>query len=107
MTSHAIRMENVHYAYPSAIQGAPPVPVLQGIDLAVEIGAFLAVMGPTGAGKTTLCLALNGLVPQATGGTFRGDVWVAGQRCGCATARPAPAAADARLRKSLRFGFVG
>jgi energy-coupling factor transporter ATP-binding protein EcfA2 len=78
MTSHAIRMENVHYAYPSAIHDVPPVPALRGIDLAVETGAFLAVMGPIGAGKTTLCLALNGLVPQSTGGTFRGDVWVAG-----------------------------
>jgi energy-coupling factor transport system ATP-binding protein len=77
MTFHAIRMENVHYAYPPAIQSAPPVPALQGIDLAVETGTFLAVMGPIGAGKTTLCLALNGLVPQSTGGTFRGDVWVA------------------------------
>ena len=33
-------------------------------------------MGATGAGKTTLCLALSGLVPHATGGVIRGDVWV-------------------------------
>jgi len=35
-------------------------------------------MGPTGAGKTTLCLALNGIVPQSTGGVIRGDVYVNG-----------------------------
>jgi energy-coupling factor transport system ATP-binding protein len=55
-----------------------PTPALQGIDLKVEAGEFLAVLGPTGAGKTTLCLAMNGLVPQSTGGSFRGNVWVAG-----------------------------
>jgi energy-coupling factor transport system ATP-binding protein len=36
-------------------------------------------MGRTGAGKTTLCLTLNGVVPHATGGRFLGDVIVAGR----------------------------
>jgi energy-coupling factor transporter ATP-binding protein EcfA2 len=35
-------------------------------------------MGPTGVGKTTLCLALNGIVPHSTGGIFGGDVCVEG-----------------------------
>ena len=78
MAHSAICVANVHYAYPSAIPEAPPTAALRGIEMVVESGEFLAVMGPTGAGKTTLCLALNGLVPQATGGTFRGDVLVAG-----------------------------
>ena len=71
-----IRIEGLHYAYPPVVPGGLPVTALRGIDLEVAPGEFLAVMGPTGAGKTTLCLALNGLVPHATGGTFRGDVWV-------------------------------
>jgi len=61
---------------------APSVPsrlrVLKGIDLEVERGEFVSIMGPTGVGKTTLCLALNGIVPQSTGGTIRGEVVVAG-----------------------------
>jgi energy-coupling factor transporter ATP-binding protein EcfA2 len=52
--------------------------VLKGIDLEVERGEFVSIMGPTGVGKTTLCLALNGIVPQSTGGTIRGEVVVAG-----------------------------
>ncbi len=52
--------------------------MLRGVDLCVEQGEFLAVMGPTGAGKSTLCMALNGLVPQATGGVIRGRVEVLG-----------------------------
>lgn len=77
--TQTVRIEDVHYAYPPAIQGAAPVPALRGVDLAVEAGEFLALMGPTGAGKTTLCLTLNGLVPQSTGGRFRGAVWIAGR----------------------------
>jgi energy-coupling factor transport system ATP-binding protein len=44
----------------------------------VERGEFISIMGPTGVGKTTLCLALNGIVPQSTGGVIRGEVVVAG-----------------------------
>ncbi len=38
----------------------PDMPVLRGIDLAVRAGAKIAVVGPTGAGKSTLV----GLLPR-------------------------------------------
>lgn len=53
--------------------------VLHDINLTVAEGEFLAIEGPTGSGKTTLCLALNGIIPHATPGVFRGDVFVAGR----------------------------
>lgn len=74
-----VLIEDLHFAYPPLRPGGEPVPVLRGVDLQVEAGECLAVMGPTSAGKTTLCLALNGLVPQATGGDFQGRVVVAGR----------------------------
>ncbi len=37
------------------------------------------MIGPTGAGKTTLCLTLNGIVPQFYGGRFFGHIRIAGQ----------------------------
>lgn len=74
-----ISIENLHYAYPPLLPDGAPVAVLRGIDLAVERGEFLSLMGPTGAGKSTLCLALNGLVPQSTGGVIRGRVTVLGR----------------------------
>jgi len=52
--------------------------VLKDITLQVEAGEFVSIMGPTGVGKSTLCLALNGIVPQSTGGVIRGDVLVNG-----------------------------
>ncbi|MCB9853661.1 MAG: ABC transporter ATP-binding protein [Phycisphaerales bacterium] len=46
------------------------VPVLDGLDLAVERGEFIALMGPSGSGKTTL-LNLLGALDSATAGTIQ------------------------------------
>ena len=73
-----IVIHDLRFSYPPLQPDSEPVPVLSGLNLEVERGEFLSIMGPTGAGKTTLCLALNGLVPHSTGGRFGGDVIVAG-----------------------------
>jgi len=49
------------------------------VNLKVEKGEFLAITGPVGAGKSTLCTALNGLIPQSQRGTIKGTVKVAGK----------------------------
>ncbi len=64
------------------------MPVLRGVHLRAGTGELIALLGRTGVGKTTLCLSMNGLVPQATGGTIRGKVEV----CGRDTRRFPPAA---------------
>jgi len=51
---------------------------LKGINLEVEKGEFLAIVGPTGAGKSTLCMCLNGLIPHNFMGTIKGTVVVGG-----------------------------
>lgn len=74
-----IALHNFSYAYPTYSPTAKPVWVLDGVDLTVQAGEFVAIMGPTGVGKTTLCLALNGIVPHSTGGTIGGEVWINGR----------------------------
>ncbi len=66
-------LDKVSYMYPRS-----PEPVLKDISLEIYKGEFLGVIGPTGAGKTTLCLTLNGIVPQFFGGRFFGHATVVG-----------------------------
>jgi cobalt transport protein ATP-binding subunit len=73
-----IIVHDLRFSYPPLQRSGEPIPVLTSVELQVERGEFLSIMGGTGVGKTTLCLALNGTVPHSTGGRFGGDVVVAG-----------------------------
>lgn len=52
--------------------GAVTEDVLKGIDMSVEPGEFLGIMGKSGAGKSTLLYQLSGL-DSPTGGTLEVD----------------------------------
>lgn len=58
------RLAQVDYSYSWNQQS---VPVLKGLDLQVQKGCFLCLVGPSGTGKTTL-LNLLGLIDRPTGG---------------------------------------
>lgn len=62
----AVDLDQVTYAYPDE-RGIERYEVLHGIDLQVRPGATLALVGPTGAGKSTLAALLVRLVDPATG----------------------------------------
>lgn len=75
----ALVITDLCYAYPSLSPDQPAVEVLRGVTGQVGRGELVALVGRVGSGKTTLCMAVNGLVPHATGGRFRGQVLVAGR----------------------------
>ncbi len=66
-------LDRVSYFYPGRAEAA-----LIDVDLAIGRGEIVGLAGATGAGKTTLCLGLNGIVPQFFGGRFFGSIRVAG-----------------------------
>ena len=57
----AVELDGVSFAY----RGGPPV--LDGVTLRVEQGAFLGIAGPNGGGKTTLLRLALGLERPTTG----------------------------------------
>ncbi|MCC6145976.1 MAG: ATP-binding cassette domain-containing protein [Anaerolineaceae bacterium] len=73
MANKIAAIDNISYMYPRSEDF-----VLDRISLDIYAGEFLGLIGPTGAGKTTLCLALNGIVPQFYGGRFYGNIQIAG-----------------------------
>lgn len=56
-----IALENVSFRYSQGTEA------LKGVDLRINSGDFLAIMGENGAGKTTLAKHLNGLLKPTKG----------------------------------------
>ncbi len=61
-----IRTENLTYAYP-ADEGAAPALALRGVDLTIEKGSFVVVLGHNGSGKSTLAKTFNGVLLPSEG----------------------------------------
>lgn len=68
----AIMFKNFSYSYTKSKKA------LDRVTLTVPKGAFTAIVGPSGAGKTTLCQAISGVVPHYFGGSIAGEVVVNG-----------------------------
>ena len=67
-----IETESLRFAYP-ADEGQKPVYALRGVDLTIEKGSFVVVLGHNGSGKSTLAKTFNAVLLPAGG-----KVWVEG-----------------------------
>ena len=72
MKDAIIETKSLTFSYP-ADEGEEPVLVLKGVDLAIEKGSFVVVLGHNGSGKSTLAKTFNGILPPVGG-----KVYVAG-----------------------------
>jgi len=59
---HGLTLRSVWAAYPTA-----PSPALRGIDLCLEPGRRVAIVGASGAGKSSLAAVLVGFLPYQSG----------------------------------------
>ena len=73
MMESVINVENFYFAYKKSDL------VLRNVSFEVKKGSFTVLTGPSGAGKTTLCKAMTGIVPYYMGGRYSGDVKVHGE----------------------------
>lgn len=60
MSTPLLSVRDLHVSY-------GPIRALRGLDLTVEAGETVAIVGANGAGKTTLMRAISGLLPMAQG----------------------------------------
>jgi len=73
MNETVIKFMNFHYGYINSDI------ILHNVNLDVKKGSFTIISGPSGAGKTTLCKAMAGIIPYYYGGRYAGDVEVLGE----------------------------
>lgn len=64
-----IETERLHFAYP-ADEGGEPVFALRGVDLKIEKGSFVVVLGHNGSGKSTLAKTFNAVLLPAAGKVY-------------------------------------
>ena len=68
-----ISIRNVSFKYAGGKSNA-----LSGINIDIQDGEFLGIIGSSGAGKSTLTYAINGIVPRHYRGAFYGELAVNG-----------------------------
>lgn len=66
-----IKIENLSFSYNDSKKQS-----LKNINLEINDGDFLGIIGASGAGKTTLTCALNGIIPHHYKGKYFGKVLV-------------------------------
>jgi len=93
MSSSVLSCENVHKSYRS---GKKRIHVLSGVDLQVDTGEFLCIIGASGVGKSTLLHILGGLQHPDDGRVICNDI---------SLYQESSSADLARLRNEF-FGFV-
>jgi NitT/TauT family transport system ATP-binding protein len=64
-TPGAIRVRHVELGFP--LRGGGRLPVLDGLDLAIDGGEIVALIGPNGSGKSTLLRVVAGLLTPDSG----------------------------------------
>ena len=66
---NVLEIKDLTFTYPGA-----SAPTLNHVDLNIEKGDFIAIVGNNGCGKSTLCKVMNGLIPHFISGEFEGVV---------------------------------
>ena len=64
-----ISVEHLAYSYPG-IEDAPGVPVFSDLNLKIEEGSFVAILGTNGCGKSTLAKHFNSILLPSGGKVY-------------------------------------
>lgn len=64
-----IELRNVSFSYPDTGEK-----ILDNLSVIIPPGSFVAVVGDNGAGKSTFCKLLNGIIPNFLDGDLQGEI---------------------------------
>ena len=67
--SEIIKVENLNFAYPG-VDDTPGVAVFTDLDLTIEEGTFVAILGTNGCGKSTLAKHFNSILLPSGGKVY-------------------------------------
>lgn len=70
----AVEVNNLYFKYEGQVRN-----ILKGIDLTIEKGEIVGIVGLSGGGKSTLCYALKGIIPNMIGGVIAGEINIFGK----------------------------
>lgn len=68
-----VRIRDFSYTWPEAAQ-----PALESLNLELHLGQICICAGGNGSGKSSLALAIAGIIPHKTGGKIRGSIEILG-----------------------------
>lgn len=109
--SYAIEVENLSYAYP-IYEDEEPVKVLKNLNLKIQKGSFVAILGHNGSGKSTLARLLNAQM-MPTEGSIRilgmdtrdpNQLWDIRSRCGMVFQNPDNQMVASIVEEDVAFG---
>ena len=98
-----IEVKNLSYSYEERA-------ALDGIDLTIDDGEFVAIIGANGSGKSTLAKNLNGLIIPTSGAVLidgidtRDDVWTVRSKVGMVFQNPDNQIVGAIVEDDVAFG---
>lgn len=65
--STILETERLQYLYPAVEEGEQAVQALRGVDLNIEKGSFVVILGHNGSGKSTLAKTFNAILLPSAG----------------------------------------
>lgn len=77
MTEPIISFNDFSFKYNSQVE-----PSLQHLNLQIQPGQKVLIVGPSGSGKSTLAKCINGLIPNVDAGEITGSATIAGHPVG-------------------------